>query len=251
MTALEWYQFLGRLNEAVIGPIDVLTQRINVPMASAILFGLLGATAPCQLTTNLGAMAFVSRNGGEGRPLREALAYVMGKVLIYSLAGGAVIFAGVKLQAAAIPVVVIARKLMGPLMLVLGLGFLGLLRLPGSMGVGLVGRLQSKLSGRGAGGAFLLGIVFSFTFCPTLFWLLFGLTVPLALQSPVGWSYPGLFAVGTGVPLLAFASLFAAGSELAGRWMRRVGGMHRVAGRIAGVVFLVAGVNDTLTYWGL
>ena len=251
MTALEWYQFLSRLNQAAIAPIEGLIQTINVPMASALLFGLLGATSPCQLTTNLGAMAFVSRKGGEARPIREAVAYVVGKALMYSLAGGAVILAGAQLQALAIPVVVVARKILGPLMLVLGLGLLGLLRLPGPVGAGPAGRLRDWASGRGAPGAFLLGVMFSFAFCPTLFLLFFGLTIPLALQSPVGWTYPPLFAVGTGLPLLAFAGLFATGSDLATPWLRRVGGMHRVAARIAGAVFILAGLNDTLTYWFL
>ncbi len=249
MTALEWYQFLSRLNEAAVGPIDGLVQNLDVPMASALLFGLLGATSPCQLTTGLGAMAFVSRKGGGGRPLREAAAYVAGKMLMYSLAGGAVILAGMQLQAAAIPVVVAARKVLGPLMLVLGLGLLGLVRFPRSLRPDLAARLEGWSSGRGAAGAFLLGILFSFTFCPTLFLLFFGLTIPLALQSPLGWTYPALFALGTGLPLLGFAGLFAAGSDLAGRWMGRVSGFRRIAARIAGVVFILAGLNDTLTYW--
>jgi len=251
MTALQWYQILSRLNQAAVGPIDGVIRAINLPMASPLLFGLLGATSPCQLTTSLGAMAFVSRRGGEGRPFREALAYVAGKALVYSLVGAAVILAGAQLQASAIPVVVVARKILGPLMLVLGLGLLGLVRLPGSVGPALAARLQGWAAARGAGGAFLLGILFSFTFCPTLFWLFFGLTVPLALQSRVGWTYPPLFALGTGLPLLAFAGLFAAGSDLAVRWMGRVSGFHRIAARIAGVVFILAGLNDTLTYWFL
>ncbi len=251
MTALDWYQFLSRLNEAAVGPIDGLVRALDVPMASALLFGLLGATSPCQLTTGLGAMAFVSRKGGEGRALREAVAYVAGKALMYSLAGGAVILAGMQLQAAAIPVVVLARKVLGPLMLVLGLGLLGLVRLPRSLGPGLAARLERWSSGRGAAGAFLLGILFSFAFCPALFLLFFGLTIPLALQSPVGWTYPPLFALGTGLPLLAFAGLFAGGSDLANRWMGRVSRFHRIATRVAGVVFILAGLNDTLTYWFL
>jgi hypothetical protein len=48
----------------------------------------------------------------------------------------------------------------------------------------------------GAGRAYLLGLAFSLAFCPTLFWLFFGLTVPLALRSAGGWSFPGLLAAG-------------------------------------------------------
>lgn len=251
MTALEWYQFLSRLNAAAVGPIDRLVEAINLPMASALLFGLLGTTAPCQLTTGLGAMAFVSRKGGEGRAVREAVAYVAGKALVYTLVGGAVIVAGTQLQAATIPVAVVARKVLGPIMLLIGMGLLGAVRLRGSVGRSLTAKLQGWASRQGGSGAFLLGILFSFTFCPTLFWLFFGLTIPLALQSPAGWSYPLLFAVGTGLPLLAFSGVFAAGSDLAGRWVRRAEGIHRVAARVAGVVFILAGLNDTLTYWFL
>lgn len=251
MTAPEWYEFLSRLNQAAITPIDAVINAINLPMVSALLFGLLGATSPCQLTTNLGAMAFVSREGTGGRPLAEAGAFVAGKILVYGLVGGAVVLSGAQLQTSAIPVVVVARKVLGPLMLFLGLMFVGVVRFPSSVGSWLAARLPGRPSPRGAAGAFVLGVAFSFTFCPTLFLLFFGLTVPLALQSPAGWTYPFLFAFGMGLPLLVFAGFFAAGSDLAARWMRRVGGAHRLAIRIAGVVFILAGLNDTLTYWFL
>jgi threonine/homoserine/homoserine lactone efflux protein len=94
-------------------------------------------------------------------------------------------------------------------------------------------------------------VAFSFTFCPTLFWLFFGLTIPLALRSAAGWAFPGLFAVGTALPLLAFAGLFALGTELAEGFVARVTRSHRLISRMAGAVFVLAGLHDTLTYWML
>jgi len=96
-----------------------------------------------------------------------------------------------------------------------------------------------------------LGVVFSFTFCPTLFWLFFGLTIPLALISTGGWTFPGVFAVGTALPLLAFAGLVAYGSEVNRSLMERLKRSHRRVSQFSGGIFVLVGINDTLTYWFL
>jgi hypothetical protein len=37
-----------------------LADSVAVPAAAAVIFGLIGATSPCQLSTNLGALAYVA-----------------------------------------------------------------------------------------------------------------------------------------------------------------------------------------------
>jgi sulfite exporter TauE/SafE len=246
-----WYLTLSQVSAALTVPVSALADRVELPLVTVFLFGLVGAVAPCQLTTNLSAMAYVGSRVGETRPWREALAYVLGKVLVYTALGAAAVVVGLQLQAAAVPVAVAARKVLGPLMIVIGLGFLGILRLRGSMGRGVSAWLQARLPQRGTLGAFLLGVAFSSTFCPTLLWLFFGLTIPLALRSAAGWTYPGLFAVGTALPLLIFTALLVIGTDLAQGFVARVKRSHRLVGRVAGAVFLLAGINDTLTYWAL
>jgi cytochrome c biogenesis protein CcdA len=247
----EWYIFLSQLSASVGDPLRQFSDRIEFPLVTALLFGLMGATAPCQLTTNLSAIAYVSRRLGEGRPWVEAMAYTLGKVLMYTVAGGAVIGLGLQIQVSTVPVVVVARKILGPLLIVIGLAFLGLFSLRITLGQKLTRAVQSRISLRGAWGAFLMGIVFSFAFCPTLFLLFFGLTVPLGLRSTAGFLFPGLFAVGTALPLLVYAGLVAAGSGMAGAYAGRLARGHSAVRRIAGVIFILAGINDTLTYWSL
>jgi cytochrome c biogenesis protein CcdA len=248
---LAWYGWLSRLGQGPVFLIDAWVDRFNVPMMSALVFGLIGATAPCQLTTNLSALAFSARQSGRARPLAMAVAYVLGKVVVYSVVGGLVVLLGVRLQAASIPVVVAARKALGPLMLLAGLGMLGAIRLRGAVGQRRSRRLRATLPTEGGVAAFLLGMAFSFAFCPTLFWLFFGLTVPLALQSLAGWTFPALFAVGTGLPLLGLAGVVALSLGAVETMAGRIGAVHRVLGRVAGVVFLLAGLHDTLVYWWL
>ncbi len=248
--ANSWYIVLSRLNAAVAEPLMGLSGSIGVPIVAALLMGLLGATSPCQVTTNAGALAFVSRRLGTPRtPLLSALAYLLGKTAVYTLVGIAVLVAGRELAIDSIPVIVVVRKALGPLMILIGLYFLGVLRLNVSVGHGLSERLQRR-AGDGARGSFLLGVAFAFAFCPTLFWLFFGLTIPLALQSPVGILYPPAFALGTTLPLLGLTGLLALGANRA-RYFRGLRRINRLFGLVAGVVLVLAGLNDTLVYWFL
>lgn len=96
-----------------------------------------------------------------------------------------------------------------------------------------------------------MGVVFSFAFCPTLFLLFFGLTIPLGLRSGAGLLVPAVFAVGTALPLLAYAGLLAAGSSVGGEYALRLTRGHSAVRRITGVIFILAGINDTLTYWAI
>jgi cytochrome c-type biogenesis protein len=245
----EWYVLLSQMSVALSVPIKQIADGLQVPILGVLLIGLVGALSPCQLTTNLSAMAYVSRRAGEGQVWSEALAYTIGKVLVYTLAGGAIIFLGLKLQQSAIPVVVVTRKIVGPLMILIGLGLLGIIRLRGSFGRKLSSRLESILPQRGVIGAFSLGVVFSFTFCPTLFWLFFGLMIPLALVSAGGWTFPGLFALGTVLPLLLFSGLLISGSDLSSNLTERLRRYQRKVTQVSGAVFILAGLNDMLTYW--
>lgn len=247
----EWYALLSALNVAVASPLQALAGGIGLPVVSALLFGVIGATSPCQLTTNAGALAYVAR--GAGRPgaiTRGALAYVLGKMLVYTLLGVVVILAGRQLAQNSIPVIQVVRKALGPLMLLLGLYLLGLVPLRFSLGQGLADWLEDR-AGSGARGAFVLGVAFSLAFCPTLFLLFFMLTIPLALASPLGVVFPAVFALGTTLPLLGLAGLLAAG---VGATKGYVAGARRIEAWLrptAGVVLLLAGLNDTLTYWFL
>lgn len=249
--ALEWYAFLSRLNAAVAGPLSAWSDGLQLPLVSALLFGLIGSTSPCQLTTNAGALAYLVREASNRRAVaRSALAYLLGKALVYTVAGVAVILAGRQLAQSSVPVIVVARKTLGPLMILIGLYILGWLPLHVSVGRRVSWWLERR-AGPGASGAFLLGTAFSFAFCPTLFLLFFGLTIPLALTSPIGMVYPGVFALGSTLPLLGLAGLL---TVRAGATQAYMAGTRRVSAWLqpaAAIVFILAGLNDTLVYWFL
>ncbi len=247
--ALAWYGWLSGLTQGSVVTLQAWADYVQIPLVTVVLLGLIGATSPCQLTTNLSALAYASAQPQRLRPFAVALAYLAGKVSIYTLVGALIIVAGLRLEALSIPIVQIARKALGPLMLFIGVGFLGLIRLRIAVGQGFAMRLRARFIGRGLTGAYVLGVAFAFAFCPTLFWLFFGLTLPLAVQSTGGWAFPALFAAGSSLPLLVGAGLVAAGfgavEALTGR-VGRIAGPLRLA---AGAVLVIAGAHDTLVYW--
>jgi cytochrome c biogenesis protein CcdA len=73
--------------------------------------------------------------------------------------------------------------------------------------------------------------------------------IPLAVISAGGWIFPGLFALGTVLPLLVFAGLLASGNDLSSKLTERLSRYQRRISQVSGAVFILAGVNDTLTYW--
>lgn len=246
---LVWYSWLSTLAQGPIFRLEAWTDGLEIPALVAALLGIVGALSPCQLTTNLGALAYASGQARQRSPFVLTLAYVAGKVSVYSIAGALVILAGLQIDRASVPVVVMARRIFGPLMIVVGLTFIGVLRFAPVVGQGLALRLGERLRGRGVRGAYLLGVAFSFAFCPTLFWLFFGLAIPLALRSAGGWAFPGVFALGSSLPLLALAGIVSVGLGTADRLVGGVRRVDRPLRIVAGMVLLLAGLHDTLVYW--
>ncbi len=251
---LEYYRIISSLFGTLASPVRDLADAINLPLVSVLLFGILGATAPCQLSTSVAALAFLTRGvEDDTRKLwRQTLAFVLGKLTVYLVVGGLIVAFSLQLSQmneTVIPVVVLARRLMGPLLVVIGLFMLGLLKLRISTGERVSNWLYGKIGHRkGVLPAYLLGVAFSFTFCPTLFWLFFGLTIPLAVASPGGVIFPGVFALGTVLPVLALAFLLFRTLNVR-QIIRRFQNYSIWIQRIAAIIFVLVGINELILYW--
>jgi cytochrome c-type biogenesis protein len=232
-------------------PINTLRLELGIPLLSAFLLGLLGTLAPCQLSTNAAAISWFAQGAleAQGSAWRRAGWFLLGKGLAYLvLAGIAVwVFGGTFTAPGALFTGI--RRVLGPLMVVMGFGLLGLIRLPGpSFGTG---RLGAWAQARGGSlGAFALGAAFGLAFCPTMFFLFFGVMLPGAVASRVGLAFPALFALGTAAPVLLILALLERGKPKGEvlRGVRRGGRWLNLAG---GVVLVLAGLYDTLVYWFL
>ncbi len=248
----EYYFFLTQLAAPIRQPLSDASFEVQIPFVAAFLLGVLGAFSPCQLSTNIAAFAYISRHAGETqRVTRAALAYTLGKTLVYSLVGGAAILLGLQLAQVSIPVVVAARRALGPLLILLGLLMLGVLQ----VSLPFLSRTAETLRARwgqqpGARGSFLLGIAFSFAACPTLFVLFFGTLLPLAVAASLGGlTFPAIFALGTTFPLLLFVALVALGAQSISPSITKLRAANAWVTRIAASVFILVGINEIVLYW--
>jgi len=74
--------------------------------------------------------------------------------------------------------------------------------------------------------------------------------MPVVLARPYGFILPPAFALGTAIPLLVviFVIWYLGGSGVIMKKGRKLG---MVIQRISGVLMLLLGIFDTVTYWSL
>lgn len=253
--SLQWYSILTQLGTKIASPILNMTDQWNIPLLTAFLLGLAATTSPCQITTNASAMAFVSRDAtNRKQTLIQMLAFIGGKTLIYTLVGGTAIYLGVQLSTVNgnASFIIVVRKAIGPMMILAGLYFLGFLRLQLSIGTKLSDSLKNKIPQGSPIGSFGFGAAFALAFCPTLVWLFFGLLVPLGIETTGGFLLPAIFAIGTTIPLIFFVLILVDSSEIIKeKYFKKTKSLNKWLTKAAAIIFLLAGINDTFTYWFL
>lgn len=244
--AYKWYLVLSQVSAQVGEPIQRLLGSQSIPAVSALLLGLLGGLAPCQVTANAGAIAYVTQeNQGRSRLWRTMRDFLGGKVVVYVLLGFLAAVLGFRLPPAAMALL---RKLTGPLMILIGLYMAGVLRWRSDLGTRVKAWIQEHMPRRGSP-PFWLGVACSLGFCPTMAVIFFGALVPMIIQDRGGLVLPVIFAIGTVVPVILWALALAAGRGAASRWIRRARHTDRYVRWIAAAVLLILGLNDTILYW--
>ncbi|PYZ98888.1 cytochrome C biosynthesis protein [Alteribacter lacisalsi] len=218
------------------------------PVLFAFLLGVTGALAPCQFSGNLSAITlYGTKSIKNGVSWADALFYTLGKTAAFMLVGGIVLLLGQEFQQQLTVYFPWFRRLLGPLLIVVGLYMLGAFAMRWNLNFWR-SRNGKQTEKRGRWGAFMLGFSFSLGFCPTMFLLFFMLLMPAAFTSTTGFMLPAVFAVGTAVPFLIVIGLIwylgAGGAVM--RKGRKVGLLVQ---RTAGSVMILIGVLDILTFW--
>ena len=213
--------------------------------ASAFWLGLLTSVSPCPLASNIAAMSYVGREVGNGkRTLLAGLLYTAGRVLAYAGLAAVVVAGLLAIPDVARFLQVHMNRIVGPLLVALGLVLLEWLPLP-AFGSGLYDRVGGKMVAAGLAGALPLGAVLALAFCPVSAGLFFGGLIPLALEHRSAVWLPVAFGVGTGLPVVVFAILLAAGVRRAAAAFHRLQTVERWTRRVTAVVILGIGAYYT------
>jgi cytochrome c-type biogenesis protein len=216
--------------------------------ASALWLGLLTSISPCPLAANIAAMSYVGREvGSRRRALVAGLLYTLGRVLAYAALAAILVGGLLSIPDVALFLQEHMNRLLGPILVAVGLVLLEWVRLPG-FGSRLYDRAGGRLVKAGLLGALPLGAVLALAFCPVSAGLFFGGLLPLALDHRSALWLPALYGLGTGLPVVAFAVLVSAGLAWAGAAFHRMQAVELWARRVTAVVVIAVGLYYTWSF---
>ena len=213
-----------------------------LPLA-AVVAGILSITSPCCLPMVPAYVGYISTasddEDGTGA-LRSALLFVAGFTLVFVALGMTASRLG-NVLLANLPVI---TRVAGVFIVALGLGALGVLRLPWlyrEWRPGLAGRR------RGPAGAVPMGMAFAFGWTPCIGPVLAGVLALAAGSGSVlvGGVLLALYSIGLGIPFVAIAVGYR---RLAGTlaFLRRHG---RAVERVGGVLLVGVGIGYVTDTW--
>ena len=208
---------------------------------TAIILGLMTAISPCPLATNISAIGFISRDLKDSkRVFISGLVYTLGRAISYT-GLALIIFFGASKMNVSMLFQGWGEKLLGPLMILIGLFMLDVIKikLPGFSG--LTDKIGEK-SKSSYWSTLLLGMVFALAFCPYSAVLYFGALIPLSVSVSAGYALPFVFAIATGLPVVIFAWIFAFSISSVSLFYNKIKVFEKWFRRVVGVLFIVVGL---------
>jgi len=221
---------------------------IFIVFGSALWLGILTSISPCPLATNIAAVSFLSKKINHPKAVLWAgSTYTLGRMIAYAFLGIAIIASLVSIPSVANFLQKYMNRVVGPILLVVGLFLLDVIRFNIS-GFSLSREKQESIARSGAKGAFFLGAIFALSFCPISAGLFFGSLIPLALNSKAGIILPIFFGLGTGLPVMVFAIGISLGVSSAAHWFHKIAALEKHTRRITGVIFIIVGLYFIRNY---
>jgi cytochrome c-type biogenesis protein len=218
----------------------------SLPLLFALLLGIVGAIAPCQITGNVSAMMLYGNRSFQKEIIwKDASVYLLGKMIAFSILGLLVWLFGKEIENELTPFFPWLRKFMGPLLVFFGLYMVGLFKWNWTFSLF---NLRDKFKVKGSFSSFLLGLSFSLAFCPTMFILFFVFLMPVVLSTSYGVILPSLFAIGTTIPLLILIFLIWY-LGLSGVLLKKSRKIGLFIQKLAGSIMILLGILDILMYW--
>lgn len=207
---------------------------------TAIILGLMTAISPCPLATNITAIGFISRDiDNSKRVFLNGLVYTLGRAISYTLLA-VILYFGANQMNVSMVFQGWGEKILGPLLIVIGLFMLDIIKInfPG------FSKLADRIGENSKGSywsSLLLGMIFALAFCPYSGVLYFAMLIPMTISSASGLYLPVLFAIATGLPVIIFAWLLAYAVGNVGKLYNQIKTFELWFRRVVAVIFILAG----------
>ena len=214
----------------------------------ALWLGILTSISPCPLTTNIAAISFVGRRIEKpAYVFLSGLLYTLGRTLAYVVLGALLVTSLLSAPLVSHFLQKYMNKLLGLVLIVVGMFLLELIRLTPSGG-GMSDRMQKRVEALGIPGAFLLGALLALAFCPVSAALFFGSLTALSVQYNSPFLLPFVYGVGTALPVLVFAVLLALGAQWVGKAFDRLVQLEKWLRLTTGAIFILVGIYLVLVH---
>jgi len=219
----------------------------TAPVVSALVLGLLTAISPCPMATNITAIGFIGKDiGNRNRVFYNGLIYTLGRTAAYTLLAF-ILFLGADQFKISGVFQLYGEKIIGPLLLVIGIFMLGLIQI----NFPAFNRITERFKKRNKftyWNVFLLGVIFALAFCPYSGVLYFGMLIPLTISTS-GLHLPVVFAVATGIPVILFAWLIAYTLTGVGNLYKRIKSFEYWFRKVVAILFIGIGIYYIATVW--
>jgi len=218
-----------------------LLENSTMPWISALVLGFMTSISPCPLATNITAIGFISKDiDNRNRVFINGLLYTLGRAITYTaialvlyLGADQFKFSGFFQQ--------YGEKILGPLLIIIGLFMLDVIKLKFPGMNGLTSKMENK-SRWSYFDAILLGMLFALAFCPYSGVLYFGMLVPMTISSASGLYLPVLFAIATGIPVIIVSWILAYTLSGIGGFYNKIKSFEIWFRRVIAILFIIVGI---------
>ncbi|MBE0425965.1 MAG: sulfite exporter TauE/SafE family protein [Nitrospirae bacterium] len=219
-----------------------------LPLTTAMWLGILTSVSPCPLATNIAAVSYIShRITQKNIVFLSGILYALGRSLTYIVLGVLIVKALVDIPLLSDFLQRYINKILGIVLILVGMILLDLLRV--SLPIPSVSEnVTKKMVGKGIFGSLLLGVLFALAFCPVSAALFFGGLIPIAVKAQSGIGLPLIYGIGTGLPVLLFAFIIAAGTGYINSLYSRITRAEFYTKKVTGVIFILVGIYYALAY---
>jgi cytochrome c-type biogenesis protein len=219
----------------------------SIPLVAAFFIGLMAALSPCPLATNITAIAYASKRIDNSKhTILVGFIYTLGRMFTYVAIASLIVWIGVNTQTISLFLQKYGERIIGPLLILIGIVMLDIIKFNFLNQNKQVARLKEQLANKGFLGAFFLGVIFALAFCPFSAVLFFGMLIPLALKAGDGILIPSIFAFATGLPVIIFSFMLVYGVLKLGHIMNKVQVFEKWARKCVSFIFLGVGIYYTL-----
>ncbi len=235
--------------------IELIDAGLLPAMLIALIAGVVSFLSPCVLPIVPPYLAYMSgvslndmstQDAGRRKAVIAALFFVMGLSTVFLILG----FTASAFGAFFLQNQVLFAQVSGVVIIVFGLHFLGLFRIPF---LDQEARLDAGDKGGSSFGAYVLGLAFAFGWTPCIGPQLGAILSLAASEASLakGTLLLGVYAAGLGIPFLLAAMFITRAMGVMNRLKRHMKAIERVMGGLLVVVgiMMVTGAFTTLAFW--